>query len=342
VLQIMLMILKIIGTIILVLIGVLLLILAAVLFVPVRYRLSVQWEEDFHLDSTVSWLLHIFHTRISMENTKPHIRICIFGFVIYDNEKPGRHKLSTGGKKKKKVKTAAKTGKVKRSKTKAKSSEKPARKEKHEKPDIVPSLKDRETVHEYIEDRDAESDHTIRKPKLCKDTTEDSEEPKRETLWKRILAKIRSIKSRITDFFKGLLNRILQLLRSFLEQKRKAGLIIEFIRDEINREGFQYTFFSIRKLLKHILPTKLRASIVYGTGDPCSTGQLLGAFGILYSLYGDKLSVTPDFENKRFVGDLDAKGRIRLITILIIVIKLILDRRFKQLRSNLKTLKEAL
>ena len=319
-LQIILMILKIIGTIVLVLIGALLLILAVVLIVPVRYRLSVQWKEEFYLNGTVSWLLHVFHTRISMENTEPHIRVRIFGFVIYDNEKPGRHRS---------FKTAAKAGETKGPDTK-------------------------KAVYELPEEKDAAMDHTgIETRENPVDTLETpdtkffnierhKDKPKRETLWERVLAKIRSIRNRISRFFKGLANRILKLCQSFAEQKRKAGLILEFFRDELNREGFQYTFSSIKKLLKHILPTKLRASIVYGTGDPCSTGEILGVFGMLYGLYGDKLSVTPDFESQRFAGDLDAKGRIRLITILIIVIKLMLDRRFKQLRCNLKTLKEAL
>ena len=333
VLQIILMILKIIGTIVLVLIGALLLILAVVLIVPVRYRLSVQWKEEFHLNGTVSWLLHVFHTRISMENTEPHIRVRIFGYVIYDNEKPGRHRSFGGHKKKKDAKTAAKVA-AKAGETKRPDSKK--------------------AVYEPPEEKDAVMDHTgIETRENPVDTLETpdtkffnierhKDKPKRETLWERVLAKIRSISSRISGFFKELADRILKLCQSFAEQKRKAGLILEFFRDELNREGFQYTFSSIKKLLKHILPTKLRASIVYGTGDPCSTGEILGVFGMLYGLYGDKLSVTPDFERQRFAGDLDAKGRIRLITILIIVIKLMLDRRFKQLRCNLKTLKEAL
>ena len=327
--QIILMILKIIGTIVLVLIGALLLILIAVLIVPVRYRLSVQWKEEFYLNGTVSWLLHVFHTRISMENTEPHIRVRIFGFVIYDNEKPERHRSFGGHKKKKDAKAAAKAGETKRPDTK-------------------------EAVYELPEEKNAAIDHTkietrgnpidtLETPdtNFC-NTERHKGKPKRETLWEWVLAKIRSIIKRISGFFKGLADHILKFYQSFAEQKRKAGLILDFIRDELNREGFQYTLSSVKKLLKHILPTKLRASIVYGTGDPCSTGQILGVFGMLYGLYGDKLSVTPDFESQRFAGDLDAKGRIRLITILIIVIKLMLDRRFKQLRCNLKTLKEAL
>ena len=102
------------------------------------------------------------------------------------------------------------------------------------------------------------------------------------------------------------------------------------------------TYGSIGKLLKHILPRKLKANIIYGTGDPCSTGQILGALSILYSMYGDRVTIIPDFENQRFEGNAMARGRIRLVTILIIVIKLILDKRFRQLRNNVRLLKEAL
>jgi hypothetical protein len=64
--------------------------------------------------------------------------------------------------------------------------------------------------------------------------------------------------------------------------------------------------------------------------------------GILYGFYGDRVVIIPDFENKVFEGKHYARGRIRLITLLIIVIKLISDKRFKRLKSNFLILKEAL
>jgi hypothetical protein len=124
--------------------------------------------------------------------------------------------------------------------------------------------------------------------------------------------------------------------------KEKGNLAVQFLKDEINRQGFGAIGLSLRRMMRHMAPKKLKGKIVFGTGDPCTTGQTLGVLGVLYSIYGDRIEIIPDFEEKRLEGSLMAGGRIRLITVLIIVIKLILDRRFKQLRSNWKTVKEAL
>lgn len=157
-----------------------------------------------------------------------------------------------------------------------------------------------------------------------------------------ILAKIKGLKARWNDFWEGTKSRLQSILTSAANIRQKISLVLDFIRDEYNRQGFRITYSSVKKLLKHILPTKLISRIVFGTGDPCSTGQALGAMSILYSFYGDKIQIIPDFENKRLEGKHYARGRIRLVTILIIVIKLMLDKRFQQLRKNFQILKEAL
>jgi hypothetical protein len=159
---------------------------------------------------------------------------------------------------------------------------------------------------------------------------------------KGIIEKIKGVKERISTFFRELKNKIVKLYDTVVNIRNKIGLISAFIKDKLNREGFRITYSSLKKLLKHILPTRLKSRIIFGTGDPCSTGQALGAMGILYSFYGDKVQIIPDFENKVFEGKHYARGRIRLATLLIIVIKLLLDKRFQQLKRNFQILKEAL
>lgn len=157
-----------------------------------------------------------------------------------------------------------------------------------------------------------------------------------------VMSKIKNIKNKIISFMKEIKRKIAHLYKKLIETKNKIGLITDFIQNEMNKEGFHVTWKSLKKLLKHILPTRLKSRMIFGTGDPCSTGQVLGLVGILYSIYGDKVVIIPDFEHKRFEGEHHVRGRIRLITILIIVIRLILDKRFKQLKNNFQILKEAL
>lgn len=157
------------------------------------------------------------------------------------------------------------------------------------------------------------------------------------------------LSNRIKRIFQGIRNKFISLRSSikrgwkaFVNIKNKIGLIKDFLGNEENRSAFGVTYGSLKKLLKHVLPRKLRSKVIFGTGDPCSTGQALGAASILYGMYGDHVQITPDFENKVFEGSHYAKGRIRIGTLLIIVIKLLLDKKFKQLKRNFKILKEAL
>jgi vacuolar-type H+-ATPase subunit I/STV1 len=171
---------------------------------------------------------------------------------------------------------------------------------------------------------------------------DDAGDNKKESLLRKLIRKCKYFIDKMTAFFKGIKSKIIKWIETIQNVKNKVNMISDFIHEEINREGLKVTLNSLKKLLKHIKPTKLRSRIIFGTGDPCSTGQALGVLGFLYSFYGDNIQIIPDFENERLEGKHYARGRIRLVTILIIVIKLILNKKFKQLKSNFQILREAL
>lgn len=326
-LPIILMILKIIGVALLIILGVLLFCILAVLFVPIRYRVMVVHGDEFDLKGIASWFLHVIHAGVWQQNSKTHLRLRIFGIIIYDslNKKTKKTKVKKKSFIRRKLRSR-KAGKNK--KTENDVASELLKIEKTESDEI----KTTETITGETKSVEIKSDKVS-------DTVKTKTHP---SLMQRFFHKVRSIKEKVIEFFKGLLSKIKLWAESASNLKRKIGLILDFIKDEINQEAFKLTFASLIKLLKHILPTKLKSKIIFGTGDPCSTGQALGVFGILYSIYGDKLQIIPDFENRRLEGKHYARGRIRLITLLIIVVKLILDKRFKYLRKNMKLLKEAL
>ena len=92
--------------------------------------------------------------------------------------------------------------------------------------------------------------------------------------------------------------------------------------------------------IKKIGPAVIKGKIQFGTGDPCSTGQALGVLGICYGWIGDQIEIEPDFENEVLKGELFIKGRFRVISLLIIGVKLLKDEGFKKLRNNFAKLKE--
>ena len=82
-------------------------------------------------------------------------------------------------------------------------------------------------------------------------------------------------------------------------------------------------------LLKKIKPSKIKGDVVFGTGDSASTGQAIGAIAALYGFLPEELHITPDFEEKRYEGNLHIKGKLRLIHVVIIAVKLIIDKNFR-------------
>lgn len=350
--DIVLLILKIIGIIILVLLAVLLSLILLLLLVPVRYRINGTWGEEHQLYAKVSWLLHFIHIYLSWEKSKPLIRIRILGMIIYDSERPikerveRRRRASVFDKKEKgRVKNDINNEHKPEDIEIVGSQEQSDNKEDLMNKESLVNLDKSEDISHNIDERIP----NIQEGTLMKEAYETKEfddsinkKVKKETIFQKIALKIKSIFSKIKSFLRNIIDKIKAIFVSLAEVKRKGSLILDFLKDEINKDGFRYTYRSVRKFLKHILPREIKANIIYGTGDPCSTGQILGLVAILYSMYGEKISIIPDFEDQRFEGNAMVRGRIRLVTILIIVIKLILDRRFIQLRNNVRLLKEAL
>ena len=82
----------------------------------------------------------------------------------------------------------------------------------------------------------------------------------------------------------------------------------------------------VKYLVKKIKPSKIEGDVVFGTGDPATTGQAIGAIAAIYGFFPEKLHITPDFEEKRYEGNLHVKGKFRLIHFLVIAVRLIADR----------------
>jgi hypothetical protein len=193
---------------------------------------------------------------------------------------------------------------------------------------------------EQVESLDASRD--TKKATIFLEDVITEEQENRKSFFKKVLERIHGIRDKTITAFKEWKVKLSRIFSTIATFKFKFDLILSFLRDEMNKDGMRVTFTSLKRMVKHILPTTLRSKLIFGTGDPCSTGQALGAMSILYSFYGDKIQITPDFFKNRLEGNHFAKGRIRLGTILIIVVKLMFDRKFKQLKNNFMILKEAL
>lgn len=116
--------------------------------------------------------------------------------------------------------------------------------------------------------------------------------------------------------------------------------IINFVRDTGNRSAFRRVWKELRSLVCYLAPQRIRGHLVIGTGDPSSTGLMIGGISLLPFVYQDGLDITPDFDEKIFQADGMIKGRVRILYLLRLCIRLYRDKELKKLWDNIQNLKK--
>lgn len=96
--------------------------------------------------------------------------------------------------------------------------------------------------------------------------------------------------------------------------------------------------FLIWKVIKKLLPQKVKITAQIGTGACDSTGYLMGVYGIVMNLLPPKylILLEPDFEKRIVDGNIDMRGHISVFSVLAVAIRLFFDKRLRMIRSILK------
>ncbi len=318
-LHIILTILKIIGILLLLIIGLLLAITICVLFLPIRYCGNSKYNKDErNLQIKVRYLFGIIRFNANWEKNNRNISFKIFA----------KDMLKERSSKKKRVKTkkAKKTTKgVNKSNAAVKKKDIAA----------VPKEKDLNTCSVEDNTLDICSADNIKDNALDENITTNK---KNNTIFKikQFIDKVLNIKNKLKAFVQNFINKAKHFLEKLRNINNKKNEYIEFLTDERSKTAIK----EIRRLsgvtFKHIRPTKVKGHIRFGTGSPDTTGQLLGLISIFTSDYFKKLSLEADFDNEVIDIDVKFKGRIRIINLVIVAIKLYKIDRLKEFISFVK------
>lgn len=375
-------ILKIIGIILAIILGVVIALILTVLLVPIRYRIngskqeSIEKEkEELKFQVLLSWLLRVILVKIEFQEELSY-SIKIFGFTIKKNqakEEQGFSNKKQTTEKKKRDKDTKK--REKKEKKKQDNLMVEYKKEEQEKQKQIQETLEQEKLEQKILKQEElgeeqkqetqilkqvlpEKEQIIKEQILEEEIKQESIQTSKETQ-KLIESKeqkkrsiIKKIKKFISNIF-GLFDKIKCTIRKIGVNRKKAKnnihrllekgkKILSFFREEQNKVGFGVLWNIAKLFLKHIKPTKLKLELQLGTGDPCSTGQVLGLLGVLYGCYGEGVQINPDFEHAILQGTIMVKGRIRLGSLLIIGIKLLLNKEIRTLWKTVQQLKEEL
>jgi hypothetical protein len=324
--------LSVIGTVLSVLLKIILVLLLLLFFLllcPICYK----GEADFHKEVTakgrVYWLCGLLYISFAYRDGSFGSKIRFFGIDV--------QRIFAGLAKKRNQRATAKKRKhPKKKPQKQYPVEEPVRQQERKLDETVGDLNDSNREKESrVKDREVYEVERI----LEKDSEEEV-----EAFWHRLPFYL---------FWKKLV-KFCQAVRQFYSSMRS---IFQKIRKKVEWFGEAKIFWysentqrmvcilkdNVLHLWRKLKPKVFRGNIVFGTGDPCLTGQILGLAAIFYASCGRGIQVTPDFEEKRLEGHLMIRGRISLITIGMILIRIFLRGEWSRFRREAEQLmKEAL
>lgn len=339
-LSVILTVLKAIGLILLILLGVVILALLLVLFMPIVYRVKAENQDTEHLleglkaHAKVRWLFGLLRGGYAYPEPERLIVKVLF-FTVYDSGKEQKKAVSKAGDEDEEAgNEGEETGKAAKDKaepvtgdaeikTALKKEENAGEKHKDsEKPDVD----DKDTVKEGSDIPDGESQNDeYREIKTGNDEPRKSEKREAETPGKGLRAKFDKFKYTIYDTC----DKIKSVWENFSYYK---GVF----EQEDTKQLLKHVFKRLGKVLKSIRPRKLKADIRFGTGSPDTTGYAYGVYGMLCSVLGKNVFVTPDFEQAVLAGNLYAAGHITLFTILWHAFMIVIDKKVWEFMSKIK------
>lgn len=297
--HVLLILLKFLGIFLLFLLGLIFLILAA----PIRYSFHFHAGEDasFGGQIKVTWLLGILYIRGSYIEKIFEYRVRIFGYQILGNQKEFLEKKQKRERKKQKKKN--------------KKSEKSNNKE-----NVPAPLKQEES---HGEDRSAKQEMQ----------TEEKVSPEQEGTCKERRSAEQEVRTeeKVSPEQEGTCEgrRSAEKAVEPMEKKpsstggsgKKTTGRLDSLRNKVHefREAYQeyhgkqlmdFAKQSIIKILRHVLPRRMRGFIRFGFDDPAVTGIVTGGAALFYPKYRDTLVLEPDFGQECFEADCRGRGRI--------------------------------
>lgn len=330
--HILLLILKILLIIVLSVIGLAVLLVLLVLIAPVRYRIYVKKYDDIFAKFTARWLGFVLCFKAVYDTEGLDYRLRLFGGTVWgsgkskkESDEPDEDGASDGAQ----AEDGDDMGSVAGIEKKEACAE-PS--------DSVSEELESVGKSDYAAEKTESAGETD--PALTEYPSIDSEdkdfvlsdsefEEHQSGIFRRIGRKIDSVCGIIADKAKLISDKLKSL------KKKKDGYT-KLVNNVRTKEAIRVAKAQLIAVLKHLKPTKVKGQLVYGTGDPATTGQHLGYMSVLFPLYCDHIDVTPDFMEKRLEGDLFMKGRVRLITIGWYVLKVIWNKNVKITISRFK------
>lgn len=341
-LHILFIILKIAGIILAVILGILLLLVCIVLFVPICYKAEAECGgtlEDIRAHGQISWLFGLARAAVDFRNKSPDFSIKLAWKTLGGRSESIQEEEADYEEYKEHEEDGEEHERAlgqKDSMGQAPDSKEP------EKPEKI-SQKDSEADEGYGECKSISEEKSgipeetgADAEEVCEEEPEKGREPvagkrrKKLSPFRKIKEKLQGFISKISqmkDKFKCTIQKLCDKIEEALKKKDKLAA---FIIEETHVNALLKGKKELIRLLGHLPPKAVWADIHYGFEDPYLTGRVLAVFGVFYPFYGDHVRITPDFEEKILEGSLYIKGRIYVMHLAALAVRMLLDRNVRR------------
>ena len=297
-----------------ILLAVLVIVALAILFAAVRYCGKISFD-DKKAQISIRWLGVVLRVPVLITEKYLQWKVRVFGVPILRSD--GAHK-----KRRSKKSSAPKAQKRKAEKA-AETVQKTQESSKQEKKALSVNLEKSPTAPEQ------------EKQIAPKQTTDQREE---QSAFRQ--ADEREKKPRgIRQLFLWLQN-VIKIVRKMKKKVHSVQDLVDILRSDAGKAFICIVKENVIHLWKQIHPRRMRGKVIFGTGDPCSTGELLGVLALFYAWYGNGVQIIPDFEQKRIEGNVSFRGRIRMITLICIAWRIIKNKDGRKLLHEWEKWKE--
>ena len=209
----------------------------------------------------------------------------------------------------------------------------------------VPKKQSDKTGEQNVPKKQSDKTEEQNVPKKQSDKTEEQIASKQTTDQREERSAFRQANERekkprgIRQLFLWLQN-VIKIVRKIKKKVHSVQDLVDILRSDAGKAFICIVKENVIHLWKQIHPRRMRGKVIFGTGDPCSTGELLGVLALFYAWYGNGVQIIPDFEQKRIEGNVSFRGRIRMITLICIAWRIIKNKDGRKLLHEWEKWKE--
>ena len=301
-------ILKIIGIVLLAILGVILFLLCIILFVPVRYKffvLKTKESDEYKVKGSISWFLHFLNIHINYPSDELYkVKITFFKIL------PKKNKVNSD-----KENSNINVNNIENN-----------------------NNAESNVVEENFVNRDDSKIEVTGIDNLCNideniDVHEIEDEKYIDENKQNIFEKLINILNSKIESIKLTLKNVYDKI---IDIKRNINYYIDILKSDSFHKAYDISKTELNKLLISLKPKSIKGTINFGAEDPALTAQVFGLYTIVHTFYFKKLYFNPCFEEEIIDIDVTIKGYIRVITVVIIALKLLFNKNIKYVMKQFK------